>query len=284
MSSPPPSSSGDPRAALDAIGHLPDPEIDIADAALHLARVDAPAADWQGARAELTAIAREAAELARGLGRGAELPVLGEALSGLLVGRHGFRGDLDTYDDLDNANLIRVIERRKGLPVALGILWLHAARAAGWSAHGVDFPAHFLFALDGRGSQLILDVFDGGTPLEARQLRALLKRIEGEQAELRPGLLRPMDVRAVLLRLQNNIKARRLGAGDLAGAVICAEDMLRIAPDHAGLWREAGLIHQRLGHVQAALRCLERFLDLAPQGEIAARARAAMAELRTRLT
>ncbi|MBV8615121.1 MAG: transglutaminase family protein [Acetobacteraceae bacterium] len=276
-------SSGDPRAALDAIGHLPDPEIDIADAALHLARVDAPAADWQAARVELTAIARDAVELARAVKSDATLPVLGEALSGLLVGRHGFRGDPDTYDDLDNANLIRVIERRKGLPVALGILWLHAARAAGWGAHGVDFPAHFLLALEGRGGQLILDVFDGGTPLDARQLRALLKRIEGERAELRPGLLRPMDVRAVLLRLQNNIKARRLGLGDLAGAVTCVEDMLRIAPDHAGLWREAGLMHQRLGHVQAALQCLQHFLDLAPQGESAARARAAIEELRTRL-
>ena len=281
MSPSPPTS--DPRTALDAIGHLPDPEIDVAGAALHFARIDAPTADWRAARAKLTEIAREAVELARTIGRDATLPVLGEALSGLLVGRHGFRGDPDTYDDLVNANLIRVIERRKGLPVALGILWLHAARAAGWGAHGVDFPAHFLFALADRGNQLILDVFDGGTPLDARQLRALLKRVEGERAELRPGLLRPMDVRAVLLRLQNNIKARRLGMGDLAGAVICVEDMLRIAPDHAGLWREAGLMHQRLGHVQAALRCLQQFLELAPQGESAARARAAMEELRTRL-
>ncbi|MGA9866111.1 MAG: tetratricopeptide repeat protein [Acetobacteraceae bacterium] len=276
-------SVGDPRAALDAIGQLPDPEIDIADAALQLARVDAPDADWQAARAELTDIAREAVDLSRTLGRNTDLAVRAEALAGLMVGRHGYRGDARTYDDPANANLLMVIERKKGLPVALGVLWLHAARAAGWAAHGVDFPAHFLFALEGRGSQVVLDVFDGGTPLEARDLRALLKRIEGEQAELRPGVLRPVDVRAVLLRLQNNIKSRRLGAGDLAGAVTCAEDMLRIAPDHAGLWREAGLIHQRLGHVQAALRCLARFLDLAPQGDAAARARAAMEELRTRL-
>ncbi|HEY5301466.1 MAG TPA: transglutaminase-like domain-containing protein [Acetobacteraceae bacterium] len=276
-------SVGDPRAALDAIGQLPDPEIDIADAALQLARVDAPDADWRAARAELTDLAREAVDLSRTLGRNTDLAVRAEALAGLLVGRHGYRGDAHTYDDPANANLLMVIERKKGLPVALGVLWLHAARAAGWAAHGVDFPAHFLFALEGRGSQVVLDVFDGGTPLEARDLRALLKRIEGAQAELRPGVLRPVDVRAVLLRLQNNIKSRRLGAGDLAGAVTCAEDMLRIAPDHAGLWREAGLIHQRLGHVQAALRCLARFLDLAPQGDAAARARAAMEELRTRL-
>ncbi len=276
-------SPDDARSALDAVGQLPDPEIDVADAALQLARVDAPHADWQAARAELTAIAREAVELARSLGQEAELGVRAEALAGLLVGRHGYRGDAETYDDPANANLLSVIERKKGLPVALGILWLHAARAAGWRAHGVDFPAHFLFALEGRAGQLVLDVFDGGTPLDARDLRLLLKRIEGEQAELRPGVLRPVDVRAVLLRLQNNIKTRRLAAGDLAGAVVCAEDMLRIAPDHAGLWREAGLIHQRLGEVQAALRCLQHFLDLAPQGEAAARARAAMEELRTRL-
>ena len=36
--------------------------------------------------------------------------------------------------------------------------------------------------------------------------------------------------------------------------------MLRVAPDHATLWREAALMHQRLDQVGAALRCFERFL------------------------
>ena len=44
----------DPREALGAIGELPDTEIDIADAALHLARVDAPDADWHAARDHLS--------------------------------------------------------------------------------------------------------------------------------------------------------------------------------------------------------------------------------------
>jgi regulator of sirC expression with transglutaminase-like and TPR domain len=272
----------DPRAALDAIGFLPDVEIDIADAALAFARIDAPEADWWAAREELSAIARGAVALARGA-KDAKLEIRAEMLAGLLVGRHGYRGDSETYEDPANANLIRVIERHKGLPVALGVIWLHAARAAGWGAHGVDFPAHFLLALEGKGSQLVLDIFDGGTALDARALRALLKRIEGEQAELRPGLLQPMSARAVLLRLQNNIKARRLDAGDLQGALTTAENMLRIAPDHSGLWREAALMHQRLDHVSAALRCFERYLTLVPQGEAATRARAAMEELRTRL-
>jgi regulator of sirC expression with transglutaminase-like and TPR domain len=272
----------DPRTALEAIGLLPDSEIDIADAALQLARVDVPEADWQAARLHLSELAREAAWLALDV---AADDVSGQAgmLAELLGGRCLYRGDRETYGDSANANLIRVIERRRGLPVALGILWLHTARAAGWAAHGVDFPGHFLVALTGHGAQTVLDVFAGGRPLQARDLRALIKQMEGPNAELRPGALAPMGSRAVLLRLQNNIRQRRLRSGDIAGALNTAEDMLRIAPGEAMLWREAAELHQRLDQVAAALRCLERFLELVPAGEAAARARATMDELRSRL-
>jgi regulator of sirC expression with transglutaminase-like and TPR domain len=272
----------DPRDALDAIGQIPDAEIDVAGAALQLARIDAPEADWHAARAHLSELARDAVALA------AEVPeedVAARAgmLAGLIAGRYGYAGDQETYDDLVNANLIRVIERRRGLPVSLGILWLHCARAADWGAHGLDFPGHFLVALKGRGVQAVLDVFAGGNPMDARALRALIKSVEGPAAELSPGLLRPMSARSVLLRLQNNIRQRRLRAGELTGALACTEDMLRIAPDAAQLWREAALINQRLDRVGAALRCFERFLELVPAGDAAARARIVMDELRGRL-
>jgi regulator of sirC expression with transglutaminase-like and TPR domain len=126
-------------------------------------------------------------------------------------------------------------------------------------------------------------VFGGGAPLAAPDLRTLIKRVEGERAELRPGLLAPMARRDVLLRLQNNIKLRRLRAGDLRAALACAEDMLRLAPDHAGLWREAGMMNRRLERIGAALSCLDRFLELSPEGEQAARGRAMAEELRHRL-
>jgi regulator of sirC expression with transglutaminase-like and TPR domain len=272
------------RAALEAAGQLPDAELDIAAVALQFARVDAPDADWQAAERHLTDIARAAVEIAaadRDADAG-DLMRRRAALAGLLHGRLGYAGDAETYDDLSNANLLQVIARRRGLPVALGILWLHAAEAAGWEAHGVDFPGHFLIALAGRG-QVVVDVFGGGAPLEARDLRALLKKFAGDSAELGRDTLAPMGKRAVLLRLQNNIKVRRLRDGDLTGAVACTEDMLRLAPDAAPLWREAGLMHQRLGHITAAIGSLERFLALAPDGAQAARVKGLLEELRQRL-
>lgn len=270
----------DPREALDAVGWIPDVELDIADAALQFARIDAPDADWQAARAHLSDIARDMVGMGRGI---TDLDTRASVLTRLIAGSYGYHGDELTYDDLANANLLHVIERRQGMPVALGVIWLHACRAAGWSAHGVDFPGHFLIALAGKGSQVVLDVFNGGIEMEARDLRALIKRVEGEKAELRPGVLQPMNARGVLLRLQNNIKSRRLQAGDLAGALACVGDMVRIAPDHASLWREAAVMHHRLDEVNAAVRCYERFLMLVPEGEVATRVRASVESLRSRM-
>ena len=283
--------------ALDAIGQLPDDEIDLADAALQLARGRASDAQWQSARAVLSQLARDAVALAPEVGEG-DLPGQAEALAEMLVDRWHFAGDRTTYDDPANADLIRVLERRRGLPVALGIVWLHCARAAGWRAHGVDFPGHFLVALSGgrpgsraaagragsSGQQMVLDVFAGGVALDVRELRALLKQVEGSRAELRPGLLRPMSQRAILLRLQNNVKLRRHEADDRAGALDCLGDMMRIAPDEARLWREAGRLNQREDRVAAALHCFERFLTLVPQGADAARVRLEVEELRARLS
>lgn len=282
----------DPRDALDAIGQLPDVEIDLAGAAVQLARIDTPDLDWHAAMEHLSNLARRAVSIADGL-PSTDLPARAGALAQLITGRYGYVGDTDNYDSLANANLIQVTERRRGLPVALGILWLHCARAVGWGAHGVDFPGHFLVALEGQSTkqrnrtpeqqQAVVDVFAGGVPLAARDMRALLKRVEGVDAELRPGVLQPMSSRSVLLRLQNNIKSRRLANGDLPAALTSVEDMLRIAPDGAMLWREAALINQQLEHVGAAVRCYERFLELVPQGDAALRTRAAIDELRSRL-
>ena len=281
----------DPRAALDAIGQLPDVEIDIAGAALQFARIDAPDADWRAAQEHFSAMARDAVALARDL-PGSDVAARAGALAGLITGRHHYAGDTATYDDPANANLIHVASRRRGLPVALGIIWLHCARAIGWGAHGVDFPGHFLLALEGEAAkgrrqtgaqQTVLDVFAGGIPLDAKDLRTLLKRIEGPAAELRPGILAPMSARRVLLRLQENIRSRRHAAGDQAGALACTLDMLRIAPDNAALWRDAAAMHQQLDQVAAALRCYARVLDLVPEGDGATRARQAMDALRSRL-
>jgi regulator of sirC expression with transglutaminase-like and TPR domain len=268
------------REALEALGQLPDDEIDIAAAALQLARIDLPDADPAPVQAHLSDIARAAA-----LGAfDADAPEQqAGALAELLAGQFGYQGDARTYDSPDNANLIRVVQRRRGLPVALGILWIHAARTAGWEAHGVNFPGHFLVGLGSGRRRVMLDVFAGGVVLDASALRTLLVNFEGPDAQLRAEILAPMDDRDVLLRLQNNIKLRRLRSGDFAAARTCNADMLLFAPATAALWRDEALLAERLEEPAAALAAWQRFLELVPTGAEAVVARDAVRQLRSRL-
>ena len=279
---------GDPRNALDAIGQLPDDEIDVAQTALQFARIDLPDADTGPALAHLSLIAQEAVATAREMAS-RTAPARAGALSKLLGG-FGYAGDTAAYDDPANANLLRVIERRRGLPVALGVLWLHAGRAMGWPVHGLDFPGHFLLSVGGEPAprvprsaspgRVVLDVFAGGMPVDNAAMLALLRRTHGPQAELHPGMLAPMPVRAVLLRLQRNLQGRRLARGDSAGALACVEDMIRIDPDTVALWQDAALLNTRLGRATRALECHERVLALVPEGAVARLTQRAMDELR----
>ncbi len=264
---------------MEAIGQLDDDDIDLADAALHLARRAQPDADWQEARAQLSTIARAAASLGREIDP-QDLPACAAMLAWLLHDEMSLQGDRLTYDDTANANLIMVLERRRGLPVALGILWIHAARAAGWDAYGVNFPGHFLVGLAFGQRQVLLDAFEGGTIVSAEGLRALLMQTHGRRVALKRELLAGMTPRAVLLRLQGNIASRLEQGGQTARALATLRDMLRIAPAEATIWLDAARLHQQSHELTAALDCYDRFLALAPDSQAAPRVREAMAALR----
>ncbi len=102
-----------------------------------------------------------------------------EALSEVIARSYAYRGDSETYDDLQNADLVRVIERRKGLPVALSILYLHVARAQGWQAEGLAFPVHFLIRIGIDGARHVVDPFHEGALRDAAELRKLLRQVLG---------------------------------------------------------------------------------------------------------
>ncbi|TPG58056.1 hypothetical protein EAH89_08800 [Roseomonas nepalensis] len=276
-----PDGAAEAREAIRAAGRLPDDELDLGAVALQFARIDAPGADWRAAEGRLSALVR--AVLSQEAPRDAE--GRRSLIARVIHEEAGYAGDSESYDDLRNANLIRVTERRRGLPVAIGLLWLHVAEAAGWPARGLDFPGHFLVSLDGaaKAGSVVVDPFGGGTALPAPALRALIKRVEGPSAELRPGMLAPMSRRAVLLRLQTNIRLRRLRDEDVEGALACTADMLRLAPDAAPLWREAAVMNARLGRLGAAIEDMERFIGLIPAGEAASRGQDMIEEWRARL-
>jgi regulator of sirC expression with transglutaminase-like and TPR domain len=256
------------------------PTLPIAEAALALASFDRPRVALTRYRQHLSAIARD---VGRHAGGSADLAVRARALNEIILLKYGYSGDELTYDDLQNANLMRVIDRRKGLPVALGILYLDAARAQGWETVGLGFPGHFLIRLSDGPTRLILDPFHGGRVLDAVALRELLKAIAGQEVELAPEHYAPVPDREVLLRLQNNLKSRLIQGQRHEQAVRVIETMQMLAPDLAELYREAGLLHAQLGNMRAAVAAIEQFVARAPEGSQRHEAAVVLQQLKAKL-
>jgi regulator of sirC expression with transglutaminase-like and TPR domain len=251
--------------ALEAVGRQPDEMIDLAEVALLLAALDYPETDLAPYRRHLAALASNLTDIAAQEKETLDGRVA--ALTQVLAEQHGYAGDRRTYEDLQNANLIRVVDRRKGLPVALGILYIHAARAQGWRASGINFPGHFLISVEDEEERIILDPFEGGMQVDLARLQLMLKTALGADAELQPEYYASMTNRGVLLRLQNNIKKRVLDSGDNQRGAAVIEGMLTIAPELPDLWREAAELRAEIGEMRSALQALDRLLLLADDSQ-----------------
>jgi len=265
---------------LREVGSSSAPTLPIAEAALALASFDRPRIALARYRQHLAALARD---VGRHAAAASGLAAQANALNEIILLKHGYSGDELTYDDLQNANLMRVIDRRKGLPVALGILYLSAARAQGWNAVGLGFPGHFLVRLSQGPERVILDPFHGGRMLDAMALRELLKAISGQEVELTPDHYAPVPDRDVLLRLQNNLKSRLLQGQQFERAAKVIETMQMLAPNLAELWREAGLINAQLGNMRAAMQSIEQFVARAPDGPARHEAAVMLQQLKSKL-
>jgi regulator of sirC expression with transglutaminase-like and TPR domain len=252
----------------------------IAEAALALASFERPRVGARRYRDHLRALARD---IGRHAGAAGDLAGRASALNDIILLKHGYSGDEQTYDDLQNANLMRVVDRRKGLPVALGILYLHAGRAQGWDTVGLAFPGNFLVRLSDGPERLILDPFHGGRICGAAELRELLKMTAGQDSELSPEHYAPVSDLDVLLRLQNNLKARLIQARRYERAIGVIETMQMLAPELAEPWLEVGILQTRLGNMRAATAALEQFVLRAPDGLARHQAAAMLQQLRSKL-
>ena len=127
---------------------------------------------------------------------------------------HGFAGDRQHYDDPQNSMLDVVLERRRGLPILLSVVYIEAARRAGIALSGVGLPGHFVVGHFGVDPPLLLDPFERGGAIDA------------------PGAVRPWTAHEIAMRMLNNLVSSYSRRGDLTHAIRAAELRLLLpAPD-----------------------------------------------------
>jgi regulator of sirC expression with transglutaminase-like and TPR domain len=134
------------------------------------------------------------------------------ACTELLGERLGFTGDAADYDHPDNSMLDVVLERRRGLPIVLSVVYVEVARRAGVDLRGVGLPGHFVVGHFGADPPLLLDPFGGGARLDGPADRRLLA---------------PWAPAPIAMRMLNNLVAAHQRRGSLTAAIRAAA--LRLA-------------------------------------------------------
>lgn len=257
----------EPETTIESLSTLADDQIDLGLSALAIAALDQPGIVLERFINHLKTLAFEVAERHQALltnGARDDVATQVAALKHVLSDSHAYIGDNTTYDDLQNSSLIRVIERGKGLPITLSILYIQAARAQGWDVCGLNIPGHFLCRIDKDGQRLIFDPFNACALLGAPQLRMLVKKHLGPGAELSAEYYEPAGNRAILIRLQNNIKYRQIEIEDYAGALKTVDLMRRIDPSEYRLLLDAGVLYAKVEQPKAAIAVLSQYIERAP--------------------
>lgn len=203
-------------------------------------------------------------------------------LSHYLTDVVGFTGDHETYYDPRNALLSRVLDRKRGLPITLSIIYVAIARRLRIPAFGIGLPGHFVTGVGEGPKPVVVDPFHGGQLLDTAELTRRVHDATGGQVSFTRSMLRPAAPPLVVRRLLNNLTRDFTNLGDVEDALWTVElkQLLPGAPpdDH----RVRGELLLELGRFRAAAEAFEAYVEGAPDAdttEVARQAIAARAKL-----
>jgi len=249
----------DPDLAADLVRALSAEGEQLAPAALAIARLEHPRLDPGPYLEQLDRFGQEAGRRVQHAASPREAVL---ALNQYVFGTLGFAGNREQYIDPRNSFLNVVLERRIGLPITLSIAYIEIGRRAGLPLAGVGFPGHFLARLS---PDLVVDCFNGGALLSEFDCVNLLREHAGEQAQWSPRLLDAVDRRAIVIRMLTNLKRAYVGLRSFEHARRTSDLLIAVDPSAITELRDRGLLSYHLQDFSAAMRDLERYLQLIPR-------------------
>jgi regulator of sirC expression with transglutaminase-like and TPR domain len=201
-------------------------------------------------------------------------------LNQLCFEEEGLIGDTRTYYDPRNSFLNEVMDRRRGIPISLSVIYLEVAARCALPIRGVPFPGHFIVKYDHPEAPLYIDPFNAGRLLSRDELRAMLARFEGRDAVLRDAHLRASGPRDILFRMLVNLKRLYLEARSHDKVFWVTECLLAIDADSAEDVRDHGMAALGLRRYPEALASFMRYAALSPHADDVQRTMETIRDLR----
>ncbi len=257
------------------------PDADLVEAALLVCAEPEPEPDIEGAPLRVDALADGLRT--RGLARG-DPGHEADALARYLGGSLGFHGTTEQPWTPDDALLTRVLERRRGLPISLTILFVGIARRLAMTAFPIALPGHVVAGIGGGDHRVVCDPFHGGRQLDEAALVERVRAATSGELEFRRSMLRPAPASQMIRRLLNNLTRDFLADQRVTDALWTIDLKLLLPNRVPGDHRARGELLDRCGRFDLAAHAFEEHLELiGPDAPDASATRRAAIRVRARM-
>lgn len=265
-----------PRSQFATLFKQDEQNIDLIEAALLIAADHHPEFDLDTCHKQIAALAEEARDQIQVQ---QEIHAVARQLCDFLYREAAYSGDYGDYYNPDNSYLDRVLQRRKGIPITLALVYIAVGRHLGLKIEPVGFPGHFLVKLVG-DQEVILDPFSGQV-LSEDDCRELLNSCTQGTVAFKPEHLDSVGNREVVRRILGNLKSIYLGRKELDQALAICDQLLLISKDSPRDIIDRAYVLEKMDCHAAAAEDLEYLLTLAPPPQVSKSIREKITELRS---
>jgi len=189
------------------------------------------------------------------------------ALNRFLFDEHGFSGDAADYYDPRNSFLNEVLDRKRGIPITLAVVYIEIGRRIGLPVQGISFPAHFLVKCPLREGTVVLDPYAKGISLSFDDLKQRIKNLRKGVEPSRSvvaGALATASNKDILVRMLRNLKGIYSHHKEWLKALAAVDRIIIAMPNSAEEYRDRGMFYANLECFRAALFDLQAYLKMLP--------------------
>lgn len=181
-------------------------------------------------------------------------------LNAVLFDELGFEGNESDYYNPENSYMSCVLEKRKGIPISLSVLYQEVASGVGLKLLPVAMPGHFLLKCVMPSRELFIDPFNRGEILLEEGCQERLEQVYPEKIEFRREFLKTVSKGEVVSRMLMNLKQVYRQQNETALLLQILERRIPLLPDPLPEILERGLVKLSQENYQGALQDLGLFV------------------------
>ena len=187
-----------------------------------------------------------------------------DALSDFLFYQQDFRGNTADYNDPRNSFLNSVLDRKVGIPISLGLVYITLAQRLGLPAYGIGLPGHFIVGVFQDSSEVMIDPFNAGLRLSLSGCARLVRESTGFQGPFQPKWLSPITSADLLGRMLTNLCNAYIQRENWTRAIPVIQHLLMVQPETDFHLRDLGYLYLYNGSLRLSAQYLEEYLLRAP--------------------